>query len=67
MKERLTLSGIRAALRDLTLNQAKRLQSELEEIIRELEHQQEILTVKPSKKRETVEVHHVGDQIYQLE
>lgn len=67
MSERLSLSEIRAALRTLTLEQAKRLQSELNEVIRELEHQQETSPSKSLKKREVVQVQHLNDRIYQLE
>ncbi len=67
MSERLSLSQIRAALKSLTLEQAKRLQGELEKTIQKLEHQQEISQPKSSGKREIVQVQHVGDRIYQLE
>ncbi len=67
MSPQLPLSQIRSALHTLTLEQAKRLQGELDKIIRKLEHQQETFQSQPLKKREIVQVQHVNDRIYQLE
>jgi hypothetical protein len=67
MSQHLSLPEIRAALRTLALEQAKRFQSELDEVIRELEHPQETSPSKSPKKREVIQIQHLNDRIYQLE
>ena len=57
---------LRAALRQLNLEQAKQLYAELGEIVQDL---QQVTIPEPvgAKRREVVEVKHIRDRLYQLE
>lgn len=68
MTRRSNFDQLRAALHQLNLEQARQLYAELGEIVQALEQQPTTSqTVASKKKREVVEVQHLGDQLYQLE
>ncbi len=67
MPKRLDFNRLCAALRDLNLDQAKQLQTELRSLIQELEQQLATPESVETKGREVVEVQRMGDRLYQLE
>lgn len=70
MAKRPDIDRLRAALRHLTLAQAKQLYAELGEIVQDLEatlEQQSGLGAVPVKGREVIETQRIDDRLYQLE
>jgi hypothetical protein len=67
MPKQSSLAKLRELLRDLTLEQAKQLQDELEAVIYELEQQQSSAFIPARQDREIVQVQHSNDRLYQLE
>lgn len=67
MSKRPDLNKLRAALRQLKLEQARQLYVELGAIVQILEQRSTTLEAAEAKSREVVEVQHLGDRLYQLE
>jgi len=67
MPRRSPLLKIRELLTDLTLEQAKQLQHELEAVLHQLEQQQDVLAAQSQSDREIVQVERIHDRLYQLE
>lgn len=67
MLKQASLAKLRQLLGNLTLEQAKQLQGELEAMIHKLEQQQTSASIPPRHDREVVQVQHLHDRLYQLE
>jgi hypothetical protein len=67
MSKRSDFNQLSTALRRLNLEQAKQLYAELGAIVQALERESELLEAIAPKGREVMDVHHVGNHIYQYE